>query len=69
MNQRQIWKWLAMGAGAAALVVVLVAAGLILWLNSDAGRQRLERLAGDALGQTGLAVSLEDLDGVIPFSM
>ena len=47
MNQRQIRKWLAISAGGAALVVALVAAGLILWLNSDPGRRWIERMAGD----------------------
>ncbi|KPK53819.1 MAG: hypothetical protein AMJ59_25440 [Gammaproteobacteria bacterium SG8_31] len=69
MNQRQIRKWLAISAGGAALVVALVAAGLILWLNSDPGRRWIERMAGDALGEAGLVVSLEGIEGFLPFSL
>ncbi|MGD8481560.1 MAG: hypothetical protein PVF61_01945, partial [Gammaproteobacteria bacterium] len=60
---------MAISAGGAALVVALVAAGLILWLNSDPGRRWIERMAGDALGEAGLVVSLEGIEGFLPFSL
>jgi translocation and assembly module TamB len=61
--------WLAGGLGALLLLLLFGAVGVMAWMNSDAGRERIQRLAGAALGDAGLALEIDGWAGRLPFEL
>ncbi len=65
------WRWSRLVAGlVAVLLAAVVGAGLLMaWLNSDAGRDRIESLADGALEDLGLSLKIEGWSGRLPFGL
>lgn len=61
------WKWLAAGIAGVLIALVLVLALLMSWLNSDAGRDRIQFLADAALRDKGISVNIQGWSGRLPF--
>ncbi len=64
-------KWQVLGLGLAGLLIGLVAimAVLMAWLNTDAGRARIESMADAALRDAGLSLRIGGWAGRLPFGL
>ncbi len=72
MNRRvllRIGRWAALGAGGLLLFVAAGLIGLVLYLRSEAGENRLKALLEEALADTDVGVSVGELRGPLPNSL
>ncbi len=65
----RILRRLAIGLGAMLVLLLVVAAGGLLWLRSEGGRDWVTAMANDALAEPDQRITLSGLEGGLPFHL